>query len=63
VFPARFSVGAHPRVLKNYGSAHEIALWVGKDEATTDNLKAAMGHYRTLFDELARVPAIVERRP
>jgi hypothetical protein len=52
----------HPRVVENYRSAHEIALRVGKNEATTEDLRAAMIHYRSLFEELVQVPAIVGRR-
>jgi len=55
----------HPRVMENYRSAHEIALRVakvGKDEATTEDLRTAMIHYRSLFEELVQVPASVERK-
>ena len=54
----------HPRVVENYRSAHEIALRVGKDEANTEDLRTAMVHYHSLFDELVQVPgpAIVQRR-
>jgi hypothetical protein len=52
----------HPRVVENYRSAHEIALRVGKDEATTEELRTAMIHYRSLFEELVQVPASVERK-
>jgi len=52
----------HPRVVDNYRSAHEIALRVGKDAATTEDLRAAMIHYRSLFEELVQVPTIVERK-
>lgn len=52
----------HPRVVENYRSAHEIALRVGKDAATTEDLRTAMIHYRSLFDELVQVPASVERK-
>jgi hypothetical protein len=52
----------HPRVLENYRSAHEIAVRVGKDEASTEDLRTAMIHYRSLFEELVQVPAIVGRR-
>ena len=52
----------HPRVVENYRSAHEIALRVGKDGSTTEELRTAMIHYRSLFEELARVPVIVERK-
>jgi hypothetical protein len=49
----------HPRVVENYRSAHEIALRVGKDEATTEDLRTAMIHYRSLFEELVQVPTTV----
>ena len=49
----------HPRVVENYRSAHEIALRVGKDAATTEDLRTAMIHYRSLFEELVQVPAAV----
>jgi hypothetical protein len=52
----------HPRVVENYRSAHEIALRVGKDAATTEDLRTAMIHYRSLFEELVQVPAMVERK-
>jgi hypothetical protein len=52
----------HPRVVENYRSAHEIALRVGKDGSTTEELRTAMIHYRSLFEELARVPVMVERK-
>jgi hypothetical protein len=52
----------HPRVVENYRSAHEIALRVGKDEATTEDLRTAMIHYRSLFEELVQAPATVERK-
>jgi hypothetical protein len=52
----------HPRVVENYRSAHEIALRVGKDAATTEDLRTAMIHYRSLFEELMQVPTIVDRK-
>jgi hypothetical protein len=52
----------HPRVVENYRSAHEIALRVGKDQATTEDLRTAMIHYRSLFEELVQVPTTVERK-
>jgi hypothetical protein len=52
----------HPRVVENYRSAHGIALRVGKDAATTEDLRTAMIHYRSLFEELAQVPAPVEKK-
>ena len=52
----------HPRVVENYRSAHEIALRVGKDKATTEDLRTAMIHYRSLFEELVQVPTTVKER-
>jgi LPXTG-motif cell wall-anchored protein len=55
----------HPRVVENYRSAHEIARRVtnvGKDEATTEELRTAMIHYRSLFEELVQAPVSVERK-
>jgi len=52
----------HPRVVENYRSAHQVALRVGKDQATTEDLRTAMIHYRSLFEELVQVPTTVERK-
>ena len=52
----------HPRVVENYRSAHEIALRLGKDQASTEDLRTAMIHYRSLFEELVQVPTAVERK-
>jgi hypothetical protein len=52
----------HPRVVENYRSAHAIALRVGKDQATTEELRTAMIHYRSLFEELVQVTVAVERK-
>jgi hypothetical protein len=35
---------------------------VGKDAATTEDLRTAMIHYRSLFEELVQVPLIAERK-
>jgi len=50
----------HPRVVENYRSAREIVLRVEK--ATTEDLRTAMIHYRSLFDELVQVPTIVDKK-
>lgn len=52
----------HPRVVENYRSAHEIALRAGREEATTEDLRTAMIHYRSLFEELVQAPITVNRR-
>ncbi len=52
----------HPQVVANYRSAHEIALRLAKGEANTEDLRTAMIHYRSLFEELVQVPTAVETR-
>lgn len=42
----------HPLVLDNYRSAHETALRQSRGKARTEDLRQAMIHYRTLFEEL-----------
>jgi hypothetical protein len=62
----------HPVVVENYRAAHEIALRHGRGQSTTEDLRQAMIHFRTLFDELASdravAPAVarpdpVDRKP
>ena len=52
----------HPRVVENYRSAHNIALRLGKGEASTEELRTAMIHYRSLFDELVQVQTTIDKR-
>ncbi len=47
----------HPLVLENYRKAHEIALRQIRGQASTEELRQAMVHYRTLFEELISEPA------
>jgi predicted nucleic acid-binding protein len=42
----------HPAVVENYRTAHSISLAVDQQEASTEDLRQAMVHYRALFDEL-----------
>jgi len=46
----------HPLVLDNYRAAHHCALRQTRGQATTEDLRQAMIHYRTLFEELVAVP-------
>ena len=48
----------HPLVLENYRAAHECALRQSKGEADTEDLRKAMIHFRTLFEELVNEPEI-----
>jgi hypothetical protein len=52
----------HPRVVENYRSAHAIALQLGKGEASTEDLRTAMIHYRSLFDELVQVQILGDKK-
>jgi hypothetical protein len=42
----------HPDVVNNYRDAHEIAERNKSGKATTEDLRQAMVHYRSLFQEL-----------
>jgi hypothetical protein len=42
----------HPVVVANYRAAHEIALRHSRGQASTEDLRKAMVHYRSLFEEL-----------
>jgi hypothetical protein len=42
----------HPVVLENYRAAHAIAVRDSQATASTEDLRQAMVHYRTLFEEL-----------
>jgi len=46
----------HPRVLENYRAAHQTALRQANGQANTEDLRQAMIHYRTLFEELVAEP-------
>jgi hypothetical protein len=48
----------HPLVLNNYRTAHETALRQMRGEASTEDLRQAMVHYRTLFEELVNGPEV-----
>jgi hypothetical protein len=42
----------HPVVVESYRAAHDIALRHGRGQASTEDLRKAMVHYRSLFAEL-----------
>jgi FtsZ-interacting cell division protein ZipA len=42
----------HPGVVHNYRAAHSIAVKSERGDASTEDLRQAMVHYRSLFDEL-----------
>jgi hypothetical protein len=45
----------HPLVVNHYRSAREIALRLRKGDASTEDLRTGMIHYRSLFEELVQV--------
>jgi len=46
----------HPVVVENYRAGHEISLRHAQGRASTEDMRQAMIHYRTLFAELADSP-------
>jgi hypothetical protein len=52
----------HPLVLENYRSAHEIAVRQTRGQASTEDLRQAMIHYRTLFEELVAEPEVARAK-
>jgi uncharacterized membrane protein len=43
----------HGQAVQNYRAAHDIVERHGRGEASTEDMRQAMIHYRTLFEELA----------
>jgi hypothetical protein len=52
----------HPLVLENYRTAHAIAVRQTQGQANTEDLRQAMIHYRTLFDELVGEPELASAK-
>ena len=53
----------HPEVVNNYRAAHAISIAHERERASTEDLRVAMQHYRSLFEELVgetRQPAGAE---
>ena len=51
----------HPLVVDNYRAAHEIAVRA-RGQANTEDLRQAMIHYRTFFDELVGEPEMAHAK-
>jgi hypothetical protein len=49
----------YPRVVQNYRSARLIVVRHGQGQASTEDLRQAMVHYRSLFEELLDAPKSV----
>ena len=53
----------HAHLVTPYRTANSTATRVGKNEATTEELRAAMVHYRALFEDLLQLdPTVVAQR-
>ena len=52
----------HPLVLEHYRSAHEIAVRQTQGQASTEDLRQAMIHYRSLFEELVGEPELARTK-
>lgn len=48
----------HPHVVRNYRAAHDIAARDAAGRATTEDLRQAMVHYRSLFEDLLGQSAV-----
>ena len=53
----------HPTVLEHYRAAHAVALRHAQGQASTEDLRQAMGNYRALFAELLEEPTTVATPP
>lgn len=51
----------HPHVVSNYRAAYEVARRSERGEATTEDLRQGMVHYRALFEDLLEVAPAPER--
>jgi hypothetical protein len=49
----------HPLIVEHFRAGHDIAREHSKGRASTEDLRQAMIHYRTLFDELAGEPELI----
>jgi hypothetical protein len=51
----------HPEVVMNYRAARDIAEVHARGQATTEDLRQAMVHYRALFSDLLQTDGAAER--
>jgi hypothetical protein len=52
----------HPLVMENYRAAHGIAVRQTLGQSTTEELRQAMIHYRTLFEDLVGEPEMAHAK-
>src|SRR5262249_27592959 len=53
----------HAEVVENYRAAHDIAVRHARGEASTEEMRMAMIHFRALFDDLVNEPELHRERP
>jgi len=53
----------HPVVVDEYRAAHSIALRHDRGQASTEDLRKAMVHYRTLFQDLLAEQPMHKEKP
>ena len=52
----------HPDVVEDYRAAHAVALAHARRDATTEDLRAALLRYRSLFESLLDTHATADTR-
>ena len=53
----------HPQVVDHYRAAREIAVRHNRGDASTEDLRKAVVHYRWLFEELLEDPQTIRENP
>ena len=51
----------YPNTVGNYRAAHDIVRRHGKGGSSTEDLRKAMVHFRSLFDELLGAPSVIHK--
>jgi hypothetical protein len=51
----------YPNTVGNYRAAHDIVVRHSKGESNTEDLRKAMVHFRSLFDELLGAPGVAHK--
>jgi hypothetical protein len=51
----------YPKAVGNYRSAHDIVLRHGRGQSSTEDLRKAMVHFRSLFDELLGTSGVAHK--
>jgi hypothetical protein len=46
----------HSQAVENYRSAHDIAVHGSRGETTTEDLRRAMQHYRSVLEDILQIP-------